>query len=107
MEAGRELDALVAEQVMGLRYVQGPHPTIPRYSTDIAAAWHVVDKMGWSYCYFELGHQPFDAFSDGEGGDYPVSSYWYCSAEQEYRAEGASPPHAICLAALKAVGVDV
>ena len=60
MEAGRELDALVAEKVMGyedmgigigLRF-QKPSQTgvkvlyeLPSYSTRIAAAWEVVEKL--------------------------------------------------------------
>jgi hypothetical protein len=70
MEAGRELDALVAEQVMGwkretysfnnwrdgkvesmeLSGLMGPDglrevDQFPFYSTDIAAAWEVVEKL--------------------------------------------------------------
>ena len=76
LPAGRELDVLVAERVMGLKRLpdvkglpvfesaSGPHlysdvlaqcgsftlqydppPTLPRYSTNIAAAWSVVDVI--------------------------------------------------------------
>ena len=60
MNPGRELDALVAEKVMGWTYSQsamvwypsGLHPmanvfghTIPNYSTSIEAAWQVVEKI--------------------------------------------------------------
>jgi hypothetical protein len=102
----RELDALIAEKVMGLavfngmifRYIQdykeGDVATaescpIPKYSTDIAAAWEVVDKLGGDFvlhrktaweCVFFLGRDKY--FQD--------------------RSETA--PHAICLAALKTVG---
>src|SRR5207245_4506773 len=41
IEAGRELDRLIAEKVMGLT----PGEPIPPYSTDIAAAWTVVETM--------------------------------------------------------------
>ena len=59
MEAGRELDALVAEKVMERTLMDGlggtairvvyygkdtPHP-LPYYSTNIAAAWEVVAKI--------------------------------------------------------------
>lgn len=80
MEAGRELDALIAERVMGLNPVKNSNPynmiftrrrdwvdmddyyyegeddgyhfvdEVPHYSTDIAAAWKVVEHMkadGW------------------------------------------------------------
>lgn len=57
MDAGRELDALVAEKVMGLtnlHWMSGQlhygaeHEMnlLPDYSTDISAAWEVVEKMG-------------------------------------------------------------
>lgn len=76
LEAGRELDALVAEKVMGWQVIETddcngidnywlskdgqhvwllPHDfeaALPSYSTDIAAAWAVVEKMvadGWDW----------------------------------------------------------
>lgn len=61
MKAGRELDALVAEKVMGRNLTLEKELTehemwlsqlmpeiiihIPHYSTDIAAAWEVVEKV--------------------------------------------------------------
>ena len=53
LEAGWELDALVAEKVMGCQSVHEVEPglwrdeigRIPRFSTDIAAAWQVVEKL--------------------------------------------------------------
>ena len=76
-EAGRELDALVAEKVMGWYRKDGPPPdgggdrwlfepepgdrefsfehaeygTLPHYSTDIAAAWEVAEKFKGIYIY--------------------------------------------------------
>lgn len=59
-EAGRELDALVAEKVMGWSQSEFGHATLyltppgqprdvvratPHYSTDIADAWMVVEKL--------------------------------------------------------------
>ena len=83
MKAGREMDALVEEKVMGGCahrdvagwYHEGPEgdrtlncgqchgrPSVPGYSTDIAAAWQVVEKLTgfdtnrdkpwWSVCVF-------------------------------------------------------
>ncbi|MEK4185644.1 BC1872 family protein [Paenibacillus sp. FSL L8-0494] len=65
---GRELDALIAEHVMALDMVEGQLPQLPRYfltdyektihrdvplySSDIAAAWPVLERMqvlGWSW----------------------------------------------------------
>jgi hypothetical protein len=42
IEAGREMDAAVAEKVMGLQENQSQWFRIPDYSTDIAAAWAVI-----------------------------------------------------------------
>ena len=63
LTAGRELDALVAEKVMGLErvgylykyreYTESPghgnmsEKDIPPYSTSIAAAWEVVEKLAY------------------------------------------------------------
>jgi hypothetical protein len=67
--AGRQMDAWVAEYVMGLPFVhkysgEWLHtrdpipfvgaPIIEYYSTDIAAAWQVVEKMNKRY-QFDLG----------------------------------------------------
>lgn len=111
----RELDALVAEKVMGWRIerymTNPPKPTgmgmppdsttiaeIPAYSTDIAAAWEVVEKMRaqgfdnqFSWRADRPGHRsrPFACF--GRNGS----------------AEADTLQKAICLAALKAVGVKM
>jgi hypothetical protein len=115
IEAGRELDAMVAEKVMGLEtgasgdnawilgdalYVidDGHAAVLPHYSTDIAAAWLVVEKMRADGWHFEL--------SDRDAVD--EQPFWVEFATKEYERGGqswqAAAPHAICLAALKAVG---
>lgn len=149
LKSGPELDALVAEKVMGwVLYgedghskpvhkksldrpgetfddweYKGPHPrlvspsgrefflcqcryrkgleNLPPYSTDIAAAWEVVEHMtqttkeNWK---IEIFSSAFIAtFSYESGRDKP----WQTG---EHEAYGDSIPHAICLAALKAVG---
>lgn len=71
MPAGREMDILVAEKVMGWtrKYVgefgnqiwdspsQGAYleDAIPNYSTDIASAWEVVEKMKEEGFQFVIG----------------------------------------------------
>ena len=141
LKAGRELDALVAEKVMGcrvswwsLRLVDRP-PTdiewrhglftseaslermeegevlvadangdmpmhqmlgrsewegIPRYSTDIAAAWEVVEKMRARGLIVDL--------TLGAGAYCRIGGFRPFAEER-----GATAPLAICLAALKAV----
>lgn len=120
MKPGRELDALVAEKVMGLSYYpvwtnsygqHVPHAVFDKgvkqnvvtcgylkpYSTDIAAAWEVVEKFNGLYI--------------GESESDPGRHWWQFvdSNEQDsyIGAEGKTAPHAICLAALKAVGHDI
>jgi hypothetical protein len=79
----------------------------PKYSTDIAAAWKVVEhvrKVSRMDC-FSL-YSPTDE-----------SIHWYAIFDRKYHGrgyesvydgeQGESAPHAICLAALKAMGVDV
>ncbi len=119
---GRDLDALVAEKVMGWigiekkpianafgqtvleDYVGQPsigatQPVlVPRYSTMIQEAWKVADKL--------RGEVQFVAVISGKGpqGAQP----WICKINREgsfleERADTA--PLAICLAALKGVGL--
>lgn len=105
MMAGKELDELIAKKVMGygLEYadangcVWSTHlsdaiPT-PLFSTDIAAAWEVVEKMKDSDFNLEK--------------DYDFE-FWNCiikpaNTYPPIKIRGISAPHAICLAALKAV----
>ncbi len=105
----RELDALVAEKVMGytnVRPLGDEHGTliahspgaccdghgVPQFSTDIAAAWHVVEKMRERRIHLELGSR--------------IDGSWLVSFGN-LRAFDNSAPRAVCLAALKAVGVEV
>jgi hypothetical protein len=119
MEDDRELDKLVAEKVMGWVdfwtdgiFVMGYPPNeqamginaerapVPHYSTDISAAWAAVEKMRGREYQFSLHANVFTmptyhvAFSHVEG-------------THGYRAESDTPALAICLAALRACGVEV
>lgn len=120
MKPGRELDALVAEKVMGLtvrsegRYHVGPcfseeghhEDIVPYYSTGIAAAWEVVEHFNetmpktWAFSLFGSGndwHVEIDS-NDGRFLQNGPSIQVFEHAE--------TAPHAICLAALKSVGVE-
>jgi hypothetical protein len=121
MPTGRDLDAIVAEKVMGWLEVRkqsianamgqhvmddyvglpasgAPQPVlVPRYSTMIQEAWKVADRL--------RGETQFVAVISGKGpqGVQP----WICKVNREgsfleERAETA--PLAICLAALKGLG---
>jgi hypothetical protein len=122
MESGRELDALVADKVMGLsvrqvvgyaEYIKGrdvaytgewiydtdePYDLaieVPYYSTDIAASWEVVEKMRPSYRFNLFEYSCYEAQFRKLGDQYIAVG----------RAQAV--PHAICLAALRACGVKV
>ena len=107
MEAGRELDALVAEKVMGWKDVNTAWPSygsppespdgwreIPAFSTDIAAAWEVVEKLS--------GPNVVDDFRLAYWGgcwraEFQSMIFQYC--------EAPTAPQAICLAALRVLGL--
>lgn len=106
MKPSRELDALIAEKVIGTRPFESEHDgwleyasgvrRMANYSTDISAAWEVVEK--------------FDGYTVTKDKNYFDNSIQYGSRiEHKDRyycceMEGESAPHAICLAALKSVG---
>lgn len=105
MKPGPELDALVAEKVMGLSK-EPPWPKPFKWysrwwyydrefrpSTDIAAAWEVVEKMSEQGITVVVWAWPGGRF----GCDIAVIN-------KADLINGDSAPHAICLAALKAVG---
>jgi len=119
----RKIDALVAEHVMGLPVREGPDPyvhagtlrpmssnrwwlkgtahgchydwaTVPAYSTDIAAAWAVVEKFE-TVTLYKVGNI-YDCGIDAEHPpDWPI-----VGTDQD------SLPLAICLEALKAKGIN-
>jgi hypothetical protein len=111
VNAGRELDALVAEKVIGIpvkKFEDGSWLTttgenIEPYSTDIAAAWEVVEHMRTTHW--------LDVFSLMSPSD--ESKFWFAGFEKKWhgrsyagiydREAGDTAPHAICAAALKAV----
>ncbi len=122
MEPGRELDALIAEKVMGIEpwpiqnpcwgvkafkakfvpYGQEAKPCeAPSYSTDIAAAWKVVEKLQEYNPFWEEDGWLSFQLSPAVGVN---SKEWYANfGDSTTGAYGKTAPHAICLAALEAV----
>lgn len=102
--SGRELDAAVAEHVLGIDlYTVNPHDgsneywidagsdgdiqafrPLPRYSTDIAEAWRVLDTFPGAIALMNA-----------------VNGQWQCVIL--LTATGMTAPEAICRAALLAV----
>ena len=131
-EAGPELDRLVAEKVMGWTnlddmwspFLRNPSTGLYRKdanqqktrwapSTDIRAAWEVVEKLrtdGWAPSLF--GPIPEDGPWAG------LAIVWYAQLERQWLDRTGKPrefaedygdtaPLAICLAALRAVGENL
>jgi hypothetical protein len=126
-EASRELDAWIAEHVMGWSdfwegegYVMGYPPNeqamgidgerapVPPYSTDIAAAWQVVERMtarmGYDDPHFDwVGplFKPEHRYLTEEG--YPLgTTCWFVRVEDRgfiHHVCADTPELAICLAA--------
>jgi hypothetical protein len=105
--SGRELDLLVAEKVMehkidsfGFERTNDYDGTdLKNYSTDISAAWEVVEKIE---NYFELTKIVIE----------PTKTKTIYTANilignNSFRGHSQSAPHAICLAALRATGIEI
>ena len=86
---------------------------MPRYSTDIAAAWQVVEQvlLTTNFTEFRMKVGIFKGHYGAGFGAYGISGNpWPPTAPGElYKVEalGSEPAHAICLAALKALGAQV
>jgi len=124
---GRKLDALVAEKVMGFKdalsqlsdyktageqietkYKQHgnyalhraevgalqctPGALIPQFSTSITAAWEIVEKLNMGF-----------TLSDWWTHRRTQWSVEFIKSPERFGATGKTVPHAICLAALKAM----
>ncbi len=131
MNPGPELDALVAEQVMGWTNIRadadeiafvGPRSgqlgmaprkdyleTIPAYSTEITAAWPLVEKLGlWVF-------PDEDVWIAGRprslsGKKYVPNMYMDETGVVDGRIDmvtAATAPLAICLAALQVAGLNL
>ena len=99
MPAGRELDALVAEKVMGWDHYPSKHEIVPAYSTDIAAAWEVVEKMRSDDWWAQIAQDNTDIWDAKLWRGEP--DRWFPTMETYGNAPTA--PLAICRATLKTV----
>lgn len=71
-----------------------PTDDIPKYSTDIAAAWKVVEKLRDQYGSVQVTQQRMTYVEI------------LCMWSANIFASADTTPHAICLAALKASGYE-
>lgn len=120
-ETRGELDALIAEKVMGWKpnfngtptnvctYEVCPHEDKlnhefvfhPEYSTWIGAAFAVVNKFVSQGDYVSIFSTKWSSPMR------PMASGWACQISSDDTALADTIEHAICLAALKAVGVEI
>lgn len=105
MKAGRELDALVADKIMGLKVYgqfhendRGVRIHVPRYSTNIEDAWKVVEKM-------ENTHR-FSLHRTVKENGWQVI-FWDIETDAHRSLVAETAPLAICLAALRCKGIDI
>lgn len=109
-QAGHELDTFVAERIMGwkdkgLYWLRGGEKYLdkpelgkkftPPFSTDISAAWEVVEKIQDYQKPPQAGHPLRLEYH------WWVNKWWACIGSSEDLVEAV--PLAICRAALKAV----
>jgi Phage ABA sandwich domain len=114
MKIGRELDSIVSQEIFGAEYpfndffkdyvrlwVEDPiaFEDCPHYSTDISEAWKVVEKL-----LIMLPNQDFhiEHWADENSAGWQVSSCFELGNWKKW-VKAKTLPHAICLAALKAV----
>jgi hypothetical protein len=104
LQAGCEIDREIGERIMGLSSGSNPPP----YSSDITAAWSVVEKMVRSDdMYFSAPHYKAKHQSLGPLG-YPVGTEcWYCVLNNKIFNKvvicADTAPLAICRAAVVCV----
>ena len=117
MKAGRELDAEIAEKIMDWGHVLDPLGTltgqplpkelpehwtsgIPHYSTDISAAWQVIERMREQGWWYTLTDERFNGhFAEFRRADEHGIHHFH-------RVIAGTAPLAICKAALACVDTD-
>lgn len=87
--AGSITDAMVAREIMG----SAAGSEVPEYSTDIKAAWLVIERM------YELGWWSETGRCGDEGPDAWVAAFRIAEGE-EFRSYAPTAALAICRAAL-------
>jgi hypothetical protein len=102
LPAGREFDAVIAERAMGMRPAgermmgwsdDAQWEPLPKYSTEIAAAWLLLEKFNLNV--WQNQKPEFDQFNGGRWN----ANYWDQFPYALGKADTA--PMAICRAALK------
>jgi hypothetical protein len=114
MEAGIDIDMMIITKVMG--YIRLPFPAmptfqkptpqgvigiyeLPRYSTNMVAAWEIVEKLTMGNSLFDVCINPVPE----DGGRWWAMFILEPESYQQFSASASSAPLAICRAALLAV----
>lgn len=122
IEAGRALDLVIAEKVMGEVVGADRDPfdgVVAAYSTDWRAAGRVVERF--TGAQKAIGHDGGADLLDEWQFRLQWNHHWMWDAQFDHRvdrnsvgsditeffAQAPTAPHAICLAALKAVGASI
>lgn len=99
----REIDAKIAKYVMGWTTRKTTNPfgyygkELPNFSTDISSAWEVIDKVNLRLELTEYKPDDGPRWMVKFMGDGHVAA----------KGESDSAPMSICIAALRAVGIEV
>lgn len=96
------------EHDINCRWSGEPGECVPKYSTDIASAWTVVENM------IKSGWNPTANWHDELDGSAGLRQWHACLSKNHHDPDGIwihgygeTAPMAICQAALKAVGAEV
>lgn len=120
MEAGKELDTLIAEKIMELRefcsyagkhkatlgwgkngadFFRGEIFALPKFSSDLSSAFNIVEKIGKRFVLIA---------EDRNSNERCYKAYFMKNGEEGYPVSYSdSPAHVICLAALKVLQDNV
>lgn len=95
-----KINDLVAEHITNMKHLLPGSPFWCKPSTEIQYAWEVVRKM-----QLKGFHSSHTDLSEDSGQEW--WSWHFTKGNDSYSAQAESAPMAICLAALKAVGVEL
>lgn len=108
LEAGRELDLLVSLRVFGEieEMKKTPGFVVPPYSTDLSAAWEVVEKLSLSVLRLSKNQWSERSAETWGCGRWPEVEY-ECDGTYDgdyyFWTEANTAPLAVCRSALKAI----
>ncbi len=94
MDAGRQLDARIAQEVLGGGLKGEPYTQLPEFSADIAAAWLVVEAL------HRRGLCVSVSVLQGWDTQYECAIYRECILDPIASGDANTMPLAICRAAL-------